>query len=200
MKRLLLLLAVAALVLPAAAFAKGPDEATITGPGLAKAITITGPEEAGSPLMSFAEAAGFFPAAFGQEPNPMLPDRPKGDLGPKYRIDYNVPGGEGGSFSISQDLYPYAATVRRHVHERRADDLRHDDERRLVDRLVAQGSARRPRASEDRRHRGSCKLELGRLLLDRTARRARVRPAARRRGDARDAAPLPRRRHGLTPT
>jgi hypothetical protein len=108
MKRLLLLLAVAALVLPAAVFAKGPDEATITGPGLAKAITITGPEEAGSPLMAFAEAAGFFPAAFGQEPNPMLPDRPKGDLGPKYRIDYHVPGGDSTSFSISQDLYPYA--------------------------------------------------------------------------------------------
>jgi hypothetical protein len=108
MKGLLLLLAVAALVLPAGALAKGPDEATITGPGLAKAVTITGPEQAGSPLMSFAEAAGFFPAAFGQEPNPMLPGRPKGDLGPKYRIDYNVPGGGGMSFPISQDLYPYA--------------------------------------------------------------------------------------------
>ena len=108
MKRLLLVLGVAALALPTAAIAKGPDEATITGPGLAKAITITGPEEAGSPLMSFAEAAGFFPAAFGQEPNPMLPGRPKGDLGPKYRIDYNVPGGGGMSFPISQDLYPYA--------------------------------------------------------------------------------------------
>jgi hypothetical protein len=108
MKRLLFLLAVAPLALPATALAKGPDEATITGPGLAKAITITGPEEAGSPLMSFAEAAGFFPAAFGQEPNPMLPGRPKGDLGPKYRIDYNVPGGGGTSFPISQDLYPYA--------------------------------------------------------------------------------------------
>jgi hypothetical protein len=108
MKRRLLLLAVAALALPAAAFAKGPDEATITGPGLAKAITITGLEEPGSPIMAFAEAAGFFPAIFGQQPNPMLPGRPKGDLGPKYRIDYNVPGGESGSFSISQDLYPYA--------------------------------------------------------------------------------------------
>ena len=108
MKRLLLVLAVAALALPTAAIAKGPDEATITGPGLDKAITITGLEEAGSPIMAFAEAAGFFPAIFGQQPNPMLPGRPKGDLGPKYRIDYNVPGGESGSFSISQDLYPYA--------------------------------------------------------------------------------------------
>jgi hypothetical protein len=108
MKRLLLVLAVAALALPTAAVAKGPDEATITGPGLDKAITITGLEEPGSPIMAFAEAAGFFPAVFGQQPNPMLPGRPKGDLGPKYRIDYNVPGGESGSFSISQDLYPYA--------------------------------------------------------------------------------------------
>ena len=108
MKRLLLLLAVAALALPTAAIAKGPDEATIAGPGLDEAITITGLEEPGSPIMAFAEAAGFFPAIFGQQPNPMLPGRPKGDLGPKYRIDYNVPGGEGGSFSISQDLYPYA--------------------------------------------------------------------------------------------
>jgi hypothetical protein len=108
MKRLLFLLAVAALALPATAFAKGPDEAKITGPGLAKAITITGLEEPGSPIMAFAEAAGFFPAVFSQQPNPMLPGRPKGDLGPKYRIDYNVPGGESGSFSISQDLYPYA--------------------------------------------------------------------------------------------
>ena len=78
MKRLLLLVAVIALALPTTAFAKGPDEATITGPGLTKAITITGPEEPGSPLMTFAGATGFFPAAFGQEPNPMLPGRPKG--------------------------------------------------------------------------------------------------------------------------
>ena len=108
MKRLLLLLAVAALAMPTTAFAKGPDKATITGPGLDKAITIKGLEEPGSPIMAFAEAAGFFPAIFGQQPNPMLPGRPKGDLGPKYRIDYNVPGGDGTSFSISQDLYPYA--------------------------------------------------------------------------------------------
>lgn len=108
MKRLLLVLALAALVLPTTALAKGPDEAAITGPGLDKAITITGPEEEGSPMMAFAEAAGFFPAVFDQQPNPMLPGRPKGDLGPKYRIDYNVPGPDGENFAITQDLYPYA--------------------------------------------------------------------------------------------
>jgi hypothetical protein len=108
MKRLLLLVAVAALAAPATALAKGPDEATITGPGLDKAITITGPEEDGSPMMAFAEAAGFFPAVFAQTPDPMLPDRPKGDLGPRYTIKYHVPGPEGDAYTISQDLYPYA--------------------------------------------------------------------------------------------
>jgi hypothetical protein len=108
MKRILLLLAIAALALPAAAFAKGPSEAKIDGPGLDKAITITGTEETGSPLMTFAEAAGFFPAAFGQQPDPMLPSRPKGALGPKFSIDYTVPGPEGQNYAIAQDLYPYA--------------------------------------------------------------------------------------------
>jgi hypothetical protein len=107
MKRLLFLLAIAALALPAAALAKGPSEAVITGPGLGKAITIVGAEEEGSPLMSFAEQAGFFPAAFGQQPDPMLSAQPK-NLGPKYRIEYKVPGGDSDTFQISQDLYPYA--------------------------------------------------------------------------------------------
>jgi hypothetical protein len=108
MKRISFLFAIAALALPAIALAKGPSEARIDGPGLGKAITITGTEEPGSPLMTFAEEAGFFPAAFSQEPNPMLPGRPKGNLGPKYTIDYTVPGPEGESFAINQDLYPYA--------------------------------------------------------------------------------------------
>ena len=108
MKRLLVLAALAALVVPTAALAKGPDEAKITGPGLAKAIVISGPEEEGSPMMAFAEAAGFFPAAFGQQPSPMEPGRPKGNLGPRYTIEYNVPGGEGDSWTLKQDLYPYA--------------------------------------------------------------------------------------------
>jgi hypothetical protein len=108
MKRILFLLAIAALALPATTLAKGPSEAKIDGPGLGKAITITGAEEPGSPLMNFAQAAGFFPAAFSQVPTPMLPGRPQGNLGPKYSISYTVPGPEGESFDIHQDLYPYA--------------------------------------------------------------------------------------------
>jgi len=108
MKRLPFLFAAFALALPATALAKGPSEATIAGPGLSKAIKITGPESEGSPMMNLAEAAGFFPAAFGQTPDPLTYTRPKGNLGPKYSIDYVVPGPEGGNDRIHQDLYPYA--------------------------------------------------------------------------------------------
>jgi hypothetical protein len=59
-------------------------------------------------MMSFAEAAGFFPAAFGQTPVVTTSTRPKGNLGPKYSLDYVVPGGDNVSFKIHQDVYPYA--------------------------------------------------------------------------------------------
>ena len=108
MKRLLLVIAVGALVLPATAFAKGPSEAKITGPGLAKAITITGTETDGSPIMNLADATGLFPAAFGQTPDPMSAAPPKSGLGPKYSLEYVVPAGNSASNKIHQDLYPYA--------------------------------------------------------------------------------------------
>ncbi len=108
MKRLLFLFAVAALALPATALAKGPSEASITGPGLSKAIVIAGAEAEGTPIMNLVEAAGFFPASFGQTPDPMSSAPPKSSLGPKYSIDYVVPGPDGGNDKIHQDLYPYA--------------------------------------------------------------------------------------------
>jgi hypothetical protein len=108
MKRLLLVLAVAALALPVTALAKGPSEAKITGPGLGKTITITGPEQEGSPMMDFAEAAGFFAAAFDQTPTTVTSTAPTKSLGPKYSVEYTVPGPDGGSQTIRQDLYPYA--------------------------------------------------------------------------------------------
>src|SRR4051812_3676650 len=108
MKRLLFILAIAILALPATALAKGPSEAKITGPGLAKAIVISGEETDGSPIMDFADASGFFPAAFGQTPSPISSAAPKGTLGPRYSIEYTVPGGEGVTFTVHQDAYPYA--------------------------------------------------------------------------------------------
>lgn len=106
MTRLMLIFAIAALALPSAALAKGPSAATMEGPGGGAGISFGGDEGSG-PLGQLTEQAGFFPAVFGQEPNPMLAGRPKGDLGPKYTITYTVPGG-GDEFTVRQDVYPYA--------------------------------------------------------------------------------------------
>ncbi len=109
MKRLLVLVTLVALALPVAALAKGPSEASLKGPGLGKTVKFTGSEsDPYSSVMTLADAAGFFAGVFYEEPNPMLPGRPKGDLGPKYTIDYTVPGPEGGTFYVKQDAYPYA--------------------------------------------------------------------------------------------
>jgi hypothetical protein len=172
MKRLLVLAALAALVLPTAALAKGPDEAKITGPGLAKAIVISGPEEEGSPMMAFAEAAGFFPAAFGQQPNPMEPSRPKGDLGPRYTIEYNVPGGEGDSWTLKQDLYPYAqpSAVTYMKPGQEIFDMTTIggwwSNATLKDQLVALGLPKTPSAAEDTSSAGFFSTErLGLLVI-----------------------------------
>jgi hypothetical protein len=104
MKRLLLMAAVA-LALPAAALAKGPSEAVVTGPGIdGDGLAIAGLGD-DSDLTGLS---GFFPATFGQSPDPMLASPPKGTLGPKYAIRYTVPGPSGSDATIVQDVYPYA--------------------------------------------------------------------------------------------
>jgi hypothetical protein len=104
MNRLILIVAVA-LALPAAALGKGPSEAVLTGPGLDDdGITISGLGD-GSGIV---QQAGFFPATFGQSPDPMLDEPPAGTLGPKYRLTYAVPGPSGSDDTIVQDVYPFA--------------------------------------------------------------------------------------------
>jgi hypothetical protein len=109
MNRLLLAALALALVLPAVAAAKGPSSASVTGGGLDKPLVIKGQgESSGTPLGDVTEEAGFFPAAFGQEPNPMLASRPVKKLGPKLTIHYVVPGPNDHTYRIVQDVYPYA--------------------------------------------------------------------------------------------
>ena len=105
MNRLLLIVAVA-LALPAAALAKGPSEAVVTGPGVddERGIVLTGLGDDSN----FTGLSGFFPAAFGQSPDPMRASPPDGDLGPKYRVRFTVPGPSGSDATIVQDVYPYA--------------------------------------------------------------------------------------------
>jgi hypothetical protein len=112
MKRLVLVLSTLALALAGPAAAKGPDEATITGPGLDGGIVYRsggGDPEEGSPFFDFVENVGFFPSVFRQTPDPMLDKRPAGRLGPRYKVVYRVPGPDGGNATIRQDLYPYSS-------------------------------------------------------------------------------------------
>jgi hypothetical protein len=106
MRRLAFVVLLAAVLAPAA-LAKGPSAASVTGPGLGKAVSVKGTEESGA-LGALTQYSGFFPAAFGQQPDPMLHGRPAGKLGPQFTIRYLVPGPNGDRFRIRQDLYLYA--------------------------------------------------------------------------------------------
>jgi hypothetical protein len=109
MTRACLILAITALALPVTAFGKGPSEATMSGPGAGGGISFPGGgESGGTPLGDLTQQAGFFAATFGQEPDPMLASRPKGNLGPKYTITYTVPGPNNELDKLRQDVYPYA--------------------------------------------------------------------------------------------
>jgi hypothetical protein len=103
------ILGVVVLLAPTAALAKGASEATITGPGLGDGIRLAGEgDPGGGALMQIAEDSGFFPAVFPTTPNPMLSERPDGELGPRYTIVYVMPGPSGVVDEIRQDVYPYA--------------------------------------------------------------------------------------------
>jgi hypothetical protein len=103
------------------ALAKGATQASITGPGLARPVTISAQGEAvpgqGDTLSSLAEQTGLFPALFGpggrtpDEPSPLRTPPPAASLGPKYVLTYTVPGVPDPSQMhghIRQYLYPRA--------------------------------------------------------------------------------------------
>jgi hypothetical protein len=108
--RFVLVAAAAALAVPAVAAAKGPSEATITGPGISVVtpLTINGNSEGDTSthLGLLVSESGFFPQAFGQSPDPLLRSRPAGSLGARYSVTYTVPGLS--TDKLRQDLYPYA--------------------------------------------------------------------------------------------
>ncbi len=109
MRKLLVLAAAAALAAAAPASAKGPTAASMTGPGLDHAVPVRGEGEMGpgTPLGSLVQFGGFFPQVFGQSPDTTTRARPAGDLGPRYRVVYRVPGPSRMS-TVVQDVYPYA--------------------------------------------------------------------------------------------
>ena len=112
MRRLLVLATLgtlATLAVTAPASGKGPSTASLTGPGLGHALRIAGYGEGGTgtPLGSLVQLGGFFPQVFGQSPGPTTRTRPPGDLGPRYRVVYRVPGPTRAS-TLVQYIYPYA--------------------------------------------------------------------------------------------
>jgi hypothetical protein len=112
-RRVLATVALAALLvaaLPAVALAKGPDAARISGPGMGGPVdlSMSGEEGGGTTLSTIVEETGLFPAMWAATPNPMLPARPDGNLGPMYTIVYHVPNGPTTADQIRQELYPYA--------------------------------------------------------------------------------------------
>jgi len=104
---------IAALVLPALAAAKGPESASLSGPGLSRSLAVVGEGEGGTgtPLGALVDLGGFFPQMYGQSPDPTLRTQPKGSLGPAYKITYVVPGPNSIKSHVVQDVYPYAKPV-----------------------------------------------------------------------------------------
>jgi hypothetical protein len=111
----------AAISLAAPALAKGPSQASITGPKLVHAIVVSGDGEPGQQgtLATLAGQTGLFTVLFGadagvpaQTPLALRTPPPKASLGPRYTVIYTVPGvtpQPGEQFGrIRQDLYPGA--------------------------------------------------------------------------------------------
>lgn len=104
------------------ALAKGATQASITGPGLARPLTVSAQGEAlpgeGDTLSSLAEQTGLFTVLFGSgggtsdEPSALRTPPTAASLGPKYTVTYTVPGvtprpGQANG-QIRQNLYPRA--------------------------------------------------------------------------------------------
>ena len=102
---------VAALSVATGASAKGPQSASLAGPGLEqRSLTFVGNGEMGqgTPLGKLVDSTGFFAQMYGQTPDPTLKTRPTGTLGPRYRVTYVVPGPNGIRSRVVQDVYPFA--------------------------------------------------------------------------------------------
>src|SRR4051812_29874962 len=100
-----------ALAVSAAAAAKGPESASLNGPGLdQRSLTLVGNGELGSgtALGRLVDGSGFFAQMYGDARVVLLARRPAGALGPRYRVTYVVPGPNGVRSRVVQELYPFA--------------------------------------------------------------------------------------------
>ena len=127
----------AVMTLATPAFAKGPSQVSITGPGLARPVVVSGDGEPGQQgrLASLALQTGLFTVMFGAgasiagpAPARLHTPPPQASLGPRYTLVYTVPGvtpRPGQQFGrVRQDLYPRAAGRPTHLHATRPAGLR----------------------------------------------------------------------------
>ena len=119
-RRTLLLIGVLALALASPANAKGPDRATVTGPGLERPLIFSGYHP--SALGVLTEQGGFWQQVFGIgngriDQGGVLPMRPRGSLGPRYVVVYRLPGPK--TSLVRQTLYPFARTPVSHMERQR---------------------------------------------------------------------------------
>jgi hypothetical protein len=108
--RTLTLAVLCLLAFPATAFAKGPSEARISGPGLKDPLRLTWPSDgrSGSPMEALVNGGGFFQVAWGGQPNRILKRSPTARLGRRYVVRYLLPRPSGPGDWVRQDLYPFA--------------------------------------------------------------------------------------------
>jgi hypothetical protein len=124
MRKAFSLLCFLALFLASPAQAKGPDRATLTGPGLAHRLVFNGYGSDGkAPLGVLTSEGGFWAQTFGTaaagvNQGKVLTAKPTGNLGPRYLVVYRVPGPTTPSV-ILQELYPYASTPVSHMPKQR---------------------------------------------------------------------------------
>jgi hypothetical protein len=108
MRRTLLALSVLLAVLLGAASpaaAKGPTEATITGPGIDEPIDIRA-DLSDTTFWSITEDLGYY-AVVGAGGNRAV-ERPTGDLGPAYRLHWSGPSSVVTDFDLTVVLHPWA--------------------------------------------------------------------------------------------
>jgi hypothetical protein len=92
------------------ASAKGAQDATLIGPGIDGTLHIVNEPEGPATVNvnRLAEATGTNYAVFHTRPSPLVSQRPRGPLGPRYRIVYRLYTGENEVTPVRQTVYPFA--------------------------------------------------------------------------------------------
>jgi hypothetical protein len=99
------------LISAAAAVAKGPDQAIVSGPGIEQpiAVRVPGSSTIGPDMASLIESSGIIEQLWCASCDDLSTKQPTGNLGPMYLVRYRVPALTGGPTRwVEQHAYPFA--------------------------------------------------------------------------------------------